>query len=406
MRSLGLVSMTGRVKELVVPPGAFDKAAKLSRSRSLERAARGIQRRCGERLVGPAVALDARSRRCSENPGQAGAWNASPYHPVPGPASSQEYRRSPCVRSQLGVDSLVGRLPARHPVRAFLHPGSVRRRQAPRAQPRARKSARWPKSPRERRGAWSMATALRVRDAVNERNRIAVVVGPGRGLRQGEVFGLSPKDIDRERGMLHVRRQVRAIYGRLYFTSPKGKKIRTVDLPPRWPRNSGVTSKCSRQLGWSCRGGSRRGRGRSLPCCSPPASATPSRGTHGTPTPASRPWPRPVSSRHVPRGRKPGSGRRPRTDGFPVLRHTYASTMLEAGESVVTMARWLGHSSPAITLGYYAHFMPDAGSKGARHHRRSAWEGRGIGSLAETPQILPGAVDRRSPPLRPAVVLR
>lgn len=51
-------------------------------------------------------------------------------------------------------------------------------------------------------------------------------------------------------------------------------------------------------------------------------------------------------------------------DGFHVLRHTYASLMLEAGESVVTLARWLGHSSPAVTLGYYAHFMPDAGSKG------------------------------------------
>lgn len=38
--------------------------------------------------------------------------------------------------------------------------------------------------------------------------------------------------------------------------------------------------------------------------------------------------------------------------------------MPEAGESVVTLARWLGHSSPAITLGYYAHFMPEAGSKG------------------------------------------
>ncbi|WP_338675303.1 integrase [Streptomyces sp. SCSIO 30461] len=38
--------------------------------------------------------------------------------------------------------------------------------------------------------------------------------------------------------------------------------------------------------------------------------------------------------------------------------------MVEAGESVVTLARWLGHSSPAITLGYYAHFMPEAGSKG------------------------------------------
>lgn len=29
-------------------------------------------------------------------------------------------------------------------------------------------------------------------------------------------------------------------------------------------------------------------------------------------------------------------------DGFHVLRHTYASIMLEAGESVVTLARWLG----------------------------------------------------------------
>lgn len=51
-------------------------------------------------------------------------------------------------------------------------------------------------------------------------------------------------------------------------------------------------------------------------------------------------------------------------DGFHALRHTYASIMPEAGESVVTLARWLGHSSPAITLGYYAHFMPEAGSKG------------------------------------------
>jgi len=51
-------------------------------------------------------------------------------------------------------------------------------------------------------------------------------------------------------------------------------------------------------------------------------------------------------------------------DGFHVLRHTYASIMLEAGESVVTLGRRLGHSSPAITLGYYTHFMPEAGSKG------------------------------------------
>jgi hypothetical protein len=49
-------------RDALVPPGAFDKAAKLSRSRSLERVARGIQCRYGERLVGPAV----RGRRGQE----------------------------------------------------------------------------------------------------------------------------------------------------------------------------------------------------------------------------------------------------------------------------------------------------------------------------------------------------
>ncbi|ELS57644.1 putative Phage integrase [Streptomyces viridochromogenes Tue57] len=49
-----------------------------------------------------------------------------------------------------------------------------------------------------------------------------------------------------------------------------------------------------------------------------------------------------------------------------MLRRTYASVILEAGESVVTLARWLGHSSPTITLDYYAHFMPEAGRKGRR----------------------------------------
>ncbi|SFG69287.1 hypothetical protein SAMN02787118_12644 [Streptomyces mirabilis] len=65
-----------------------------------------------------------------------------------------------------------------------------------------------------------------------------------------------------------------------------------------------------------------------------------------------------------PKGAKPWRWEAAPNDGFHVLRHTYAPVMLDAGESVVTSARWLGHSSPAVTLGYYAHFMPEAGSKG------------------------------------------
>lgn len=76
-----------------------------------------------------------------------------------------------------------------------------------------------------------------------------------------------------------------------------------------------------------------------------------------------------------------------------MLRHTCASIMLEAGESVVTSARRLGHSSLAVTLGYYAQSVPEAGRKG-----RTAIDGllggearRGGGSSVSvvTPQILP-----------------
>lgn len=79
-------------------------------------------------------------------------------------------------------------------------------------------------------------------------------------------------------------------------------------------------------------------------------------------------------------------------DGVHVLRHIYASIMLEAGESVVTLARWLGHSSPAITLGYNAHFMPEAGSKG-----RTAIDGllgkRGDRQASRNSPNLPRPVD-------------
>ncbi|MDX2934759.1 site-specific integrase [Streptomyces ipomoeae] len=209
-----------------------------------------------------------------------------------------------------------------------------------------------------------MATALRVRDLISPRNRIAVVVGLGCGLRQGEVFGLSPEDIDYARGVLHVRRQIQAIHGRLYFALPKGKRTRTVDMP------SSVAEELKRhvetfppvevELPW----GKPEGQGRkfSLLLTTRFGNAI-AVNTWNTYT-----WKPALAEAGIipPRaeGAKPWQWAAAPKDGFHVLRHTYASIMLEAGESVVTVARWLGHSSPTITLGYYAHFMPEAGSKG------------------------------------------
>jgi integrase len=218
------------------------------------------------------------------------------------------------------------------------------------ANPMRAKSVRWPRAEQERREAWPLETALRVRDVIRPRNRIAVVLGLGCGLRQGEVFGLSPEDIDYGRGVLRVRRQVQAIKGR-----PKYSLLLTTRYGDAIAVNTWNT------YTWK------------------PALAK--AGVIQPPAEGAKQWQWEAAPQ----------------DGFHVLRHTFASITLEAGESVVTVARWPGHSSPAITLGYYAHFMPEAGSKG-----RTAVDGlpgrTGSSMPSRTPQSLPTADPGRPRP--------
>ncbi|MFG2410181.1 tyrosine-type recombinase/integrase [Streptomyces goshikiensis] len=229
--------------------------------------------------------------------------------------------------------------------------------------PMRAKTVRWPKTPDEDRDAWPLATAQRVRDVINPRYRIAVVVALGCGMRQGEVFGLSPRDIDFERGVIRVRRQVQLLSGRLYFALPKGGKTRIVDMP-----RSVATELAAYlldhpavdvELPW---GGPEPDREKQ----SFPLVLTT---TYGNAIRANifndEAWkPALAAAGVIPAREKGARWKASRKDGFHVLRHTYASVLLEAGESIVTLARWLGHSSPTITLDHYAHFMPEAGGKG------------------------------------------
>ena len=51
---------------------------------------------------------------------------------------------------------------------------------------------------------------------------------------------------------------------------------------------------------------------------------------------------------------------------FRALRHTHASQLIDSGVDVVTIAKRLGHSSPNVTLGTYAHFFRQQDDKAAR----------------------------------------
>ncbi|MFI0942823.1 tyrosine-type recombinase/integrase [Streptomyces sp. NPDC021020] len=245
------------------------------------------------------------------------------------------------------------------------------------------RSVKRPKPVKSKATAWTRARVDAVRKGLQERYRFAVDLGVGLGLRQGEAFGLAEEDVDFEAGVVHVRRQLRwDSRGRPYFCLPKGGKVRDVPLHRFLAQRARAHFRRFPPV--ECK----------LPWRNPEEPATPleerqrkpitvrlvlstSRGLRiNYKTWNERSWkPALVAAgvirtvgekveRHGARIRRHPEFERSRRDMFHVLRHTYASVQLEAGESIVSVSAWLGHSSPKITLDHYAHFMPGAGKRG------------------------------------------
>ncbi|MFC4062781.1 tyrosine-type recombinase/integrase [Planomonospora corallina] len=211
-----------------------------------------------------------------------------------------------------------------------------------------------PKATKKKLVPW---TAEQVRDMTSvlpPPYQAMVPVGAGLGLRQGEIFGLSPDDIDWERGVVHVKRQVKSVKGpdgkwQLLFAPPKGRKLREIPLA------SSVQAILSEQLDRF-----------------PPMEVTlPWRATDGEPTTvrlffsepdriyggaldahfANRMWHKGLQAAGIPRMRE---------NGMHALRHRFASTLLTDGESIQAVSEWLGHHSAAFTLTTYVHLMPSS----------------------------------------------
>lgn len=49
-----------------------------------------------------------------------------------------------------------------------------------------------------------------------------------------------------------------------------------------------------------------------------------------------------------------------RSTGMHALRHSYASVLIDAGESIKAVAEYLGHADPGFTLRVYAHLFPSS----------------------------------------------
>lgn len=190
-----------------------------------------------------------------------------------------------------------------------------------------------------------------LREALPQRWRAMADAGASCGLRQGEIFALSPDDVDFLRRVVHVRRQVKIIGSGQFFARPKRGKIRDV------PLSDSAAVAFSEHI-------------RSFP-----------------PVEVTLPWHQPGNRRHgkpekvalmftTPRAR--GAVRRQRfnrgawkaalreagipddrENGMHVLRHTYASVLIEAGVSIRRVAQYLGHTDPAFTLRVYGHLMED-----------------------------------------------
>lgn len=187
------------------------------------------------------------------------------------------------------------------------------------------------------------------------------------GVREGELLGLRWEDLDWQRNLIDLRRTVAFRGGRLIVNTPKSGKLRTVDVPGSLM--AALRDRYSvRQVEATVAG------------VEPSPWVFPSATDRDKPLNDAwlrdRVW-RPLLDR--------AGVRHVRVHD---ARHTYASLMLRRGVPPAYVSRQLGHSSIAVTVDLYGHFVPGAD----RHHVE------GLAEAIETAETHPGATQAQPAP--------
>jgi integrase len=223
--------------------------------------------------------------------------------------------------------------------------------------PAASRSVTKPLPVRRRVIPWTVEQVRAVIDVHPDRYRAMVAVAAGAGLRQSELFGLAPDDIDFDDLAVQVTRQVKIVYNKFLFAPPKYRgdedparivpisaglaallrdhieKFPPVDVTLPW-RDPVATRTAAAALIFTSRESRALNKNYANAFIWKPALAQ-----AGMPT---------DRSDH---------------NGMHALRHFCASNWLEHGVSIKAVADYLGHRDEAFTLRTYTHFMPSADDK-------------------------------------------
>ncbi|MEV8611558.1 tyrosine-type recombinase/integrase [Amycolatopsis sp. NPDC051373] len=249
-----------------------------------------------------------------------------------------------------------------------------------RSNPCRAKSIKRPKPVQRKVIPWPESRVHSVQLALPPEYTVIVPLGAGLGLRQMEIFGFSPDDIDRDEMIVNVQRQIRWIGGQPVFSPPKGGKTRVV------PLGAGVLDAVDDHMSL------REPMTLTLPWLEPGGRPETvrvliSRALRRTRKYRDKPvW-------HVTQGANftknewksafgtAGLDYVDRRDGMHAMRHFYASTLLAQGVSIKEVAEYLGHHDPGYTLRIYTHLVPSS-HKRARAAANKVFRPRKAGQAA------------------------
>ena len=179
---------------------------------------------------------------------------------------------------------------------------------------------------------------LATADAISPRLRALVLLSVGTGLRQGEALGLTVDRLDMLRREVAVHRQLVQVPGTPVGLGP----LKTASSRRVVPMPSFVVKALAAHL------------------AAYPAQPEKLvfRGEAGQPI--ARAWLHKAWRAACARAGLPESAT------WHQLRHTYASVLIDGGESVTVVARRLGHANPSMTLSVYSHLWPSSDDRTRR----------------------------------------